>query len=490
MTAARLLVVDLNNFARYPTIAVGYLVAVLRRGGFEVEVLSPLAYDVRSLPRERVESLWDHAERRVSYSNSALVAPPRRALGSLRSWWRRRATRRLARPLRRELDRRPDAVLVSAYLDAHDACAAIAAAARDRGIPVLVGGPAFSHAAIAQAWRTMPGVSAVVGAEVEPFVCELVRDLLAGADVARHPGVTAADGRRGPHAPPLADLDALPIPDYADFPWDRYPNRVVPLLTGRGCGWAACTFCADVVTANGRTHRSRSLPGVLAEIEEQSRRHRTSCFTLLDLKANSNLALWDGLAEELPRRLPDARWIATVHVGRRGRNGLGAADLARARRAGCVRMTFGLESGSQRLLDAMEKGTDLELSERFVRDAHAAGISVRTTVIQGYPGEQAEDLEATARYLARLGDAIDRVRLNRFNALHGTRFDREYAADPSRYPGLEDLVYDHRSGSSRYRYRPAESRPYRRAIARLCDVVHAINRRPLKPAARDFDGLL
>ena len=486
----RLLIVDLNNFARYPTIAVGYLVAALRRGGFEVEVLSPLAHRVESLPRERVESAWDDLERRIAYSTSAAIGPPRRVLGAARTWWRSRAMRRLRAPLLRAIDGRPSAVLVSTYLDARDTCAEIASIAKERGIPVLVGGPAFNHPRIADAWRGMTGVDAIVGGEAEPYVCALVDDLLSGADVSKHPGTTLPDGRRGPPAPPLADLDALPFPDYVDFPWHTYPSRVVPVLTGRGCGWAACTFCADVVTANGRTYRSRSIGSVLEEMARQRELHSTSSFALLDIKANSNLELWEGLAARLPSRIPDARWIATVHVGRKGRNGLSPSELRRAREAGCVRLTFGLESGSQRLLERMDKGTDLDGCSRFARDAHAAGISVRTTVIQGYPGEDADDLAATARFLEEHADCLDRVRLNRFNALPGTRFEREYEREPARYPGLEDLVFDFRYGSSRYRYRPSETRPYRRAIARVCAAVHAINRRPLKRAARDFDGLL
>ncbi len=68
LRSSRLLVVDLNNFAYYPTIAVGYLVAVLRREGFRVDVLSPLMHGVPSGVREKREGFLDHVERRISYS--------------------------------------------------------------------------------------------------------------------------------------------------------------------------------------------------------------------------------------------------------------------------------------------------------------------------------------------------------------------------------------------------------------------------------------
>ena len=60
------------------------------------------------------------------------------------------------------------------------------------------------------------------------------------------------------NAPPLADLDRLPFPDYSQFPWSKYPNIIVPMITGRGCGWGVCTFCSDVTSTAGRRFRSRS----------------------------------------------------------------------------------------------------------------------------------------------------------------------------------------------------------------------------------------
>lgn len=80
-----MLVVDLNNFAYYPTIAVGYLVAVLRRADCRVEVLSPLMLGVPSGLREKTEGWIDHVERRVSYSTRPWIEGPRRVLGGIRA---------------------------------------------------------------------------------------------------------------------------------------------------------------------------------------------------------------------------------------------------------------------------------------------------------------------------------------------------------------------------------------------------------------------
>src|SRR5690606_31615970 len=102
----------------------------------------------------------------------------------------------------------------------------------------------------------------------------------------------------------------------------------------------------------GRTFRSRSLDNVLDELSYQSERHETRLFVFSDLKLNSNLKVWHGLLQRLPLVLPQAQWTASVHVGSRGANGLEREELRAARAAGLRRVTTGLESGSQRLLDA------------------------------------------------------------------------------------------------------------------------------------------
>jgi len=486
----RVLVVDLNNFAYYPTIAVGYLVAVLRRADCRVEVLSPLMLGVPSGLREKTEGWIDHVERRVSYSTRPWIEGPRRVLGGIRARWRSRPEDRVRARIGRALVDPPDAVLISTYTDSYALCVALAAACERAGVPVLLGGPAFNQPRIADEWRSIPGVVAVVGGEVELSLSEMVRDAIERRDLARHAGVFLPDGRTGPTSPPLRALDDLPYPDYRDFPWHLYPHKIVPVLTGRGCGWARCTFCADIVTANGRSYRSRRAVRVLDEIEEQTGRYQTSNVTFLDIKLNSNLDTWHAIADELPARVPGAKWICAVHVGPERPNGLSSAELTKAARSGLARITFGLESGSQRMLDAMDKGTKVEANAEFLRRASEAGISVRCTVIQGYPGEEADDLEQTAQFLEAHVPYLDRVRLNRFNALVGARFARDFEKDASAFPSLRDLQWEYRFARSRYRYLPAETEPYRRAMRRLLRAVHAVNRKPLRETAREFDGVM
>ena len=83
-------------------------------------------------------------------------------------------------------------------------------------------------------------------------------------------------------------------------------------MASRGCQWNKCLFCSDIVSASGRTFRTRSAENVLVEMREQSQRHDTRNFLFLDLKLNSNPNLMRGISEELQRYVPGAEWIGTV----------------------------------------------------------------------------------------------------------------------------------------------------------------------------------
>ena len=396
----------------------------------------------------------------------------------------------MIRAIERFLDDKPTAILLSAYLQHREIVAAIAKIAQERDIPVLLGGPMFNLGEVAEAWRDIPGLTAVVGAEVDRDLPAMIEALQAGETLLDYPGVVLPDGRKSAPARPLRDLDRTPIPDFTDFPWDRYPVRIVPVMTGRGCQWDKCLFCSDVISASGRTFRTRSVDNVLLEMQEQARRHETTNFLFLDLKLNSWPGMIRGIAEGIGKYVQGAEWVGTVHVDQRADNGLSADDLRMAVEGGMRRISFGLESGSQTLLDAMNKGSSVERNSRFIRDAHAAGLSIRCTMFKGFPGETAADMEATADFLERHAPYLDRVRFNDFSLHPGTPIWRAMQEKAEGEAPLQITDRQDAMAIAAYERRQAPDRTYRRAKARALDVVYAINRRHLRDSARQFDGLM
>jgi len=490
-TASRsVLLVDLNNFSSFPTLAVGLLVASLRNAGCEVRLISPLAHDVEATEREHAETIVDQWARRAHLSTMPAFRSTRDAARAVRYWWNNRPHPRVLRETAKALEHRPDVLLLSAYLQHYPTVVELGKLAKAAGVPLVVGGPMFNIAETAEAWRRVPGLAAVVGAEADLTIANIVVTAAEGGDLLQFDGVVLPDGRSSPSARPLRELDASPVPDFSDFPWDRYRVRIIPLMTGRGCQWSKCAFCSDVVSVSGRTYRTRSLESVLHEMREQARRHETANFLFLDLKLNSNPAMFRGIIENVQRQVPGAQWIGTIHVDRRKDNGLSRGDLRAAVAAGMRRVSFGLESGSQRLLDVMDKGSDVETNSAFVREAHEAGLSVRCTMMKGYPTETAEDLELTAEFLEQHVNYIDRVRFNEFSLLSGTPVHQELLGGSTRLGDVRLIRPDERRARIHYLVPNNGGRTYRKAKLRVLRAVYAINRRRIRSSAREFDGLM
>jgi len=385
VSRGKVLIVDLNNYARYPTLAIGYLVAPLRAAGFEVELLSPLAHGVAGVMREHREGWVDQLKRRFYMVPPAPFRRHQDRLHDAYAAWQERLTPSMRALLEASIvDSRADVILLSAYLTHRQRVEYIAEVAARLGVPVLLGGPAFNMPGVAPEWSGIPGVTAVFAGEAENAIVALVDRLRQRVPADAFDGVftsSTVDHSPGGKQPldPITPLDELMIPDFSDFPWDRYPHRIIPVMASRGCGWGRCTFCSDVRTASGRGFRSRSVERVLEELATQAGRYGTKDFIFLDIKLNSDLALWRGLIDGIQQRVAGARWIGTVHVDGNRDNGLDRGTLERARVSGMTRISFGLESGSQEVLRRMAKNCTVERNESFARDATATGISVRAT---------------------------------------------------------------------------------------------------------------
>ena len=490
----RVLFVDLNNFSLHPTMAVGYIASSLRDSGMSVTVLSPLAYGIDGIFREPEETALVDWSRRINY---ALTQLPFVMIEVVRRWFRTKFIKWSERKQQEIIDVFEqvnlddfDVVLVSSYLMYFNTSEKIGKICKTHKVPLIIGGSYMTQPSIIDSWRKIPGLTALIVGEVELEIAGLVSAVVEKEDISSYPGVYLPDGSGAGIRAPLTRLDEVPFPDYSDFPWQKYPRKIIPIMTGRGCGWGACNFCSDVTSTSGRTFRSRSPENVLSELQYQSERFDTSLFAFADIKLNSNLDVWYKIVNEIEAVVPNPQWVGSVHVGLEEDNGLSYDTLVRARKAGCLRLTTGLESGSQRVLDNFSKGTNIEVTSRFLRDAANAGISMRVTMIHGAPGETAEDVEASAQFLSDHMDVIERVSLSRFLIMIGTTFQRRYEEKPSRYPDIIASAPDDQEKKIYHRKLNTTSWSYFRATQRLLGVVSAINKKQLTRPADIFEGVL
>ena len=381
-----------------------------------------------------------------------------------------------------QLDTNTDLVLVSSYFQNYNVCKKLGQYLDGHGIPLVVGGPGFNDLSKMEMWLSLKGMTAIVATEAESFVVELVTNLLEGKPIHDFPGVFQQGSTPKEIDFILTDLEKVPLPDYSDFPWEKYPERVIPYTTARGCSWGKCNFCSDVKYVNGRTFRSYPLERILDELRSLSEAHNTNLIAFTDLKLNSNVEIWNGLIDQLPKYVKDAKWTCSVHVDNRTRNGLDLETLKRAKAAGLSRISFGLESGSQRLLDHMDKGTDVTRLKQFIRDVDEADISLRTTMFVGYPYETAEDLKETLDFLTDNFQHFDRIKLNRFHL-------NEMAPISHRIQKELDAGQGSFFGKQPYRM-VARGKGYDRLRHEILDTVNRINAQPLKHTASVFEGIM
>ena len=246
--------------------------------------------------------------------------------------------------------------------------------------------------------RMMPTLTAVIRGEPEFTVRELClashRKQVTGISY-RDNGTIAATPPR-----PLARLDELPQPAWHRLPLSRYRyellgDRFMLMEMARGCPFR-CTFCAKEVMY-GPGLRRRSLERVLAELDEAVGRHGIRSVYFYDLEFLVNRRYVESLCEALIARRAPIRWCVQTRV-----TDVDQPILRLMRRAGCRLIHFGIESGSQRVLDDVQKEATVADAERAIALTKRAGIETLGFFMLGLEGETPEELEQTIRLAQRL----------------------------------------------------------------------------------------
>jgi radical SAM superfamily enzyme YgiQ (UPF0313 family) len=263
----------------------------------------------------------------------------------------------------------------------------------------------------------------VVRGEGEIPLGALAASVVAGAGVPKDlPGASypPPDGPVHNPAPALLpDLDALPFPArdlVLDCDFSTYTGHLAG--TARGCPYD-CSFCSDRRLWGGRVRR-RSVDHVLEELA-----------SLKDLGAVTSLDFVDGTFTFDRRWLLNfcSRWVEeglTLPWRCTARyDNMDAEVLAAMKDAGCAGLYFGLESGSQEVLDAAGKRTTIEGILATARLVRESGIPSITSILLGLPEETAEDIEQTLSFMGQVEtDVFD---INCYVPLPGTRYHEDGA---------------------------------------------------------------
>ncbi len=271
--------------------------------------------------------------------------------------------------------------------------------ARERGCTVIVcGSDASDHAAA----YLEEGADYVIKGEGEVTLAELL-DHLDGRS--RRPlkeiqGVVWFDPQQGivetPPRPVLTDLDTLPFPAWDLVDIDRYRSLwrqrhgyfSMNMVTTRGCPYH-CNWCAKPIW--GQRYNIRSPGNVVEELVWLSETYQPDHISFADDIMGLKPGWIQEFADLVARsgiRIPfkSLHRVDLLLVG---------DTIAALQRAGCTICWVGAESGSQKILDAMEKGTTVEQIYKATERLHEVGIRVGFFLQFGYPGETWQDIEKT-----------------------------------------------------------------------------------------------
>jgi len=202
-----------------------------------------------------------------------------------------------------------------------------------------------------------------------------------------------------PDRPLIADLDALPLPRHDLLPLKAYRAPLVKgpyafVVTSRGCP-AGCLFCIKHVSY-GQSVRFRSPENVLEEVEQLVSLGVHSIHMYADLFTVNREQVM-GICRGLLDRGLRIRWTCNSRVDFVDRE-----MLEWMARSGCWMISWGIESGDDRMLARMRKGTTTEGVERALRWAREAGIKNWGYFIIGLPGETEESIRQTIAFAKRL----------------------------------------------------------------------------------------
>lgn len=294
-------------------------------------------------------------------------------------------------------------------------------------VRIIVGGPHISSMGM-ETMQRFPEFDVAVVHEGEQVLPELLPLLQ------RHTALDAVKGiifRSGAGlvqtlpAVAISDLDALPLPAWDLLP--KFPHAYLPaiyqyprgpvatLAASRGCPFS-CKFC-DTSTFGARV-RANSPEMVFKMMRHLRERYGIRHIQFVDDLFLASRIRTLALCDLIIDHKLDMTWSCTARV-----DTVKPDVLQRMKQAGCWEISFGLETGSNELLQKMEKAARVEISEQAVVWTHAAGIRTKGLFMLGYPGETPATIAATKAFVRRI--PMHTMNLSKFTPYPGSPVYRE-----------------------------------------------------------------
>jgi radical SAM superfamily enzyme YgiQ (UPF0313 family) len=289
---------------------------------------------------------------------------------------------------------------------------------RETATPIILGG---SHPTVKPELSLREtGADVIVIGEGERTIVELAPALLEGSKLNEVRGIAYIENSEcfiNERRERIKNLDQIPFPARHLLRRSDYKSEAFGyIISSRGCPYN-CLFCASR-TIWGRQPTFRSVENVLDEIEHVCSTYGTRQFRFADDMFTLNRDRVLRFCRRLRERGLEILFRATSRTDTVDREVLYAL-----RSAGCNRISFGVESGSQRILDLIGKRTTVEKSREAIKLSKEAGLNTIATFIVGHPTETLDDIQATIDLIDDIHPS--RTTMNLMTVLPGTALWKE-----------------------------------------------------------------
>jgi radical SAM superfamily enzyme YgiQ (UPF0313 family) len=266
---------------------------------------------------------------------------------------------------------------------------------------VVIGGPHVTFTA-RETLRECEAIDVVVRGESELTFHKLVRAWDKGLPINRIAGLTFRSNgavTQTPDRPFIQNLDTLPFPAWEKLPMEKYKfngKRFGIVMTSRGCPFD-CIFCSSSQLC-GKIWRARNPENVVDELKLLHDEVGIREIEFMDDTFTLDSSRAEKVCDRIVKEGLDISWTCSSRV-----NTINKRLAEKLNRAGCHTVYFGIESGSQEILDRIGKGINLNQSRKAVKIARHAGLNSLGSFIIGLPGETGRSIRNTIGFAKRLG---------------------------------------------------------------------------------------
>ena len=269
-----------------------------------------------------------------------------------------------------------------------------------KGTKIILGGPDVRYNAEN---LLAHGADFLVIGEGEETFFELTQALTNNTGVGHIPGIAYTHPHEGVRITEgrvhRKELDELPFPNrkMIDFTpylavWKKHHgNSAMTVSTMRGCPYS-CHWCSRGVY--GKSYRRRSAENVAEEILQIQETYKPDHLWFVDDVFTISHKWLQSFADALK-----AKGLTPVYECITRADRLNPEVIRLLKETGCFRVWIGAESGSQRIIDLMDRRVDVQTVREMIKEARKAGLEAGTFIMVGYPGETEEDIKETLRHL-------------------------------------------------------------------------------------------